>query len=155
MKYVVFVLAMLAASLQLIQPTDVWAYNFGDYRSVTLTTKAWEALNNKDLDAVNTYVSKVLDMYGPQAKEMQGSLTEYAWESKDKIFSYWALNDVGTALFIKGKALADAGKKDEAKAAFKELVDNYSFAQCWDPQGWFWKPAEAAQEALNNMTQTN
>ena len=42
---------------------------------------------------------------------MQNSLTEYPWESKDKIFGYWALNDVGTALYIQGEALRKAGKE--------------------------------------------
>ena len=41
---------------------------------------------------------------------MQEDMTEYAWESKDKIFSYWALNDVGTSLFIKGEAFRKVGK---------------------------------------------
>ena len=31
---------------------------------------------------------------------------------------------------------------------FKKLVNEYYFSQCWDPQGWFWKPAEAAQQQI-------
>ena len=129
--------------------------DFGDYTSSTLTTKAWQALANKDVDAVLAYTNKVIELYGTQAKEMQSSLTEYPWESKDKIFSYWALNDVGTSLYIKGKALAEAGKAKEAQEAFKDLIDNYSFAQCWDPQGWFWKPIDAAQQEISNLTAEN
>jgi len=64
---------------------------------------------------------------------------------------YWALNDVGTSLFIKAEALKKAGKVDEAKKVYKELIDKYFYSQCWDPQGWFWKPAEAAQQALDEM----
>ena len=82
---------------------------------------------------------------------MQGSLTEYPWQSKEQVFNYWALNDVGTSLFIKGEALKNAGKAKAAKAAYKQLIDEYYYAQCWDPQGWFWKPAEAAQEALDAL----
>jgi hypothetical protein len=122
--------------------------DFGDYTSSYLTGQAWKALEANDVDSVNAYVNKVLELYGAKAKEMQDSMTEYAWESKDKIFSYWALNDVGTALFVKGEALKKAGKNKEAKEAYKQLVDDYFYAQCWDPKGWFWKPAEAAQEAL-------
>jgi len=127
------------------------ALDFGDYSSAGLTGKAWEALKVKDLEAVLAYTNKCLEMYKDKAKEMQESLTEYAWESQDKVFSYWALNDVGTSLFIQGEAYRDAGKPEEAKKAYKKLVDEYFYAQCWDPQGWFWKPAEAAQQKLDEM----
>ncbi len=125
--------------------------DFGDYTSMTLTVKAWEALGNKDLDSVVAYTNKCLELYEAKAKEMQESMTEYAWESKDKIFSYWALNDVGTCLFIRGEAYLNAGNKEEAKKNFKKLVDDYYFAQCWDPKGWFWKPAEGAQQKLEAL----
>ena len=119
--------------------------------SSDLTVKAWDALNNNKLDDVLLFTNKVVEKYGAKAKEMQASLTEYAWESKDKIFSYWALNDVGTSLFIQGEAYRKAGKMDEAKKAYKQLIDEYSFSQCWDPQGWFWQPAEAAQQKLDEL----
>jgi tetratricopeptide (TPR) repeat protein len=122
--------------------------DFGDYTSSHLIQKAWAALAAKDLEQVLAYVNKTNDLYAKKAEEMQKSLTEYPWENKEKIFSYWALNDVGTGLFILGQAYQNAGKDKEAKEAYKKLVDEYSFSQCWDPQGWFWKPAEAAQEKL-------
>ncbi len=125
--------------------------DFGDYTSSTLAVKAWEALAEKDLDSVLAYTNKCLELYEEKAKEMQESLTEYPWESKDKIFSYWALNDIGTCLFIRGEAYMNAGKNSEAKEAFKKLVDDYYFSQCWDPKGWFWKPAEAAQQKLEAL----
>jgi len=116
--------------------------DFGDYSSSTLTAKAWGALSKNDLEAVKTYTDKVFELYTEQAVEMQNSLTEYPWESKEKIFTYWALNDVGTSLFIKGEALKNAGQVNDAKEAYKELVDKFYYSQCWDPNGWFWKPAE-------------
>jgi hypothetical protein len=125
--------------------------DFGDYSSAVLTTKAWEALANKDLDAVVAYTNKVIELYGEKAKEMQESLTEYPWESKEEIFSYWALNDVGTSFYVVGEAYLNAGNNEEAKKAFKTLVDEYYFAQAWDPKGWFWKPAEAAQQKLESL----
>ncbi|MBP9853376.1 MAG: tetratricopeptide repeat protein [Candidatus Omnitrophica bacterium] len=125
--------------------------DFGDYTSSFLTTQAWKALNDKDDASVMTYTDKVIELYGAKATEMQGSLTEYAWESKDKIFSYWALNDVGTSLFIRGEAYKKAGNVEKAKEEYKKLVDNFFYAQCWDPNGWFWKPAEAAQQALEEL----
>ena len=128
--------------------------DFGDYTSSFMVNKAWAALAAKDLDAVVAYTSKVIELYGSKAKEMQSSLTEYPWESKDKIFSYWALNDVGTALFILAEAYRNADKKEDAQETYKKLIDEYFYSQCWDPQGWFWKPAEAAQEKLAQIQET-
>lgn len=127
------------------------AVDFGDSASSTLVSKAWKALADKDLAGVEAYTNKCLEMYAEKAKEMQKSLTEYPWESKEKIFTYWALNDVGTALFIKGEAYRNAGNADEAKRAYRRLIDEFSYAQCWDPQGWFWKPAEAAAEKVDDL----
>ncbi len=124
--------------------------DFGDYTSQTLTVKAWGALSGNKLDEVMAYADKCMELYANKAKEMQISLKEYP-DTKDKIFSYWALNDVGTCLFIKGEALRKAGKNTEAKEAYKKLISDYSFAQCWDPQGWFWKPADGAQKSLDEL----
>lgn len=125
--------------------------DFGDYTSSFLTTQAWKALAENNVEAVLAYANKVLELYESKAKEMQGSLTEYPWESKEKIFTYWALNDVGTSLYIKGEALKKNGKNKESQEAYQKLVDEYFYAQCWDPKGWFWKPAEAAQQSLDEL----
>ena len=132
-------LAMMAKGLDL---------DFGNMSSQAIVAKLWESLNKKDLDAVIAYNAKLVSVYADTAKKMQASMTEYAWESPDKIHSYWALNDVGTGMFILGEAYRLAGKKAEAMAAYKEVVNNYLYAQCWDTNGWFWKPAEAAQQKL-------
>jgi tetratricopeptide (TPR) repeat protein len=122
--------------------------DFGDMTSAAIAKGAWAALAKKDLEAVKAYVDKNLQLYGQRGKEMQASLKEFPWESPEKIFSYWALNDVGTSLFILGQAYRNAGDNDKAIATFKKLVNEYYFSQCWDPQGWFWKPAEAAQQQI-------
>jgi hypothetical protein len=125
------------------------AYDFGDLKSVTLTTKAWQALDAKDYPGVAAYTGKCIDTYKDQAIQMQGSLKAPA--DKDNANTYWALNDVGTCYFIAGKALDDKGDKKGAIAAYKFLVDKLSFAQCWDPNGWFWKPADAAKKRLAEL----
>jgi hypothetical protein len=132
-------------------PAAAAPIDFGDYKSETLVGKAWTALAGNDLDSVLAYTNKCISMYAKQAKDMQASLTEYASGSNDDIFKYWALNDVATAYFIQGEAYRTANKKSEAKDAYSKVVSDYSFGQCWDPQGWFWKPAEAAQKKLNEM----
>lgn len=126
-------------------------WDFGDYTSSVLVQKAWAALAANDLKAVQAYANKTVQLYAAKAKEMQASLKEYPWESKEKTMSYWALNDVGTALFILGEAYQNAGKKDEASKAFKRVINEFFYAQCWDPGGWFWKPSEAAQQKLGEL----
>ena len=148
MKKLLIILALLTVSLGLSHPQVVYAYNFGDFRSVTLTGKAWEALDKADIEAVLAYTNKCLELYGEKAKKMQASLTDYATGKNEEIFKYWALNDVATCLFIQGEAYRRANMMDEAKEVFQKLINEYSFGQCWDPKGWFWKPAEAAQEKL-------
>jgi len=117
--------------------------DFGDYTSATLTSKAWKASEAKDFASAAGYTAKCIDMHGGVAVEQQKALTAPLTE-KEEIFKQWALNDVGTCYFIQGQVLEKQGKTKEAVASYKFLVDNLAFAQCWDPKGWFWKPAAAA-----------
>jgi tetratricopeptide (TPR) repeat protein len=120
--------------------------DFGNMSSAAIVAKMWESMDN--LELVLIYHAKLIKLYGETAKKMQSEMIEYAWESPEKIHSFWALNDVGTGTFILGEANRMAGKNAEAIAAFKQVVNDYLFAQCWDPNGWFWKPAEAAQQKI-------
>lgn len=128
---------------------DAKKYDFGDFTSSTLTGKAWKALNAKDFDGVLAYATKCREMFQDKAVEQQASLQAPA--SKDQAFTYWALNDVGTSLFILGQAYEAQGKTEKAVEAYKFLTEKLSFAQCWDPQGWFWKPADAAKTKLSAL----
>ncbi|MBI4597239.1 MAG: tetratricopeptide repeat protein [Candidatus Omnitrophica bacterium] len=125
------------------------SYNFGDYTSQTLTTKAWEALTAKDFKGVELYTKKCIELYEGEAKKQQASLTEFA--PKDKAFNYWALNDVATCYFIAGEALMEQKKHKEAKAAFERVVNDFRFAQCWDPKGWFWKVETGSRGRINKL----
>jgi len=128
------------------------ALDFGDFGSATIVGKAWKAAADKDYVSVLGYTNKCIEMFQKQALEQQKSLTEPVPVSdKEKVFSMWALNDVGTAYFIKGQALEKTGKTKEAIEAYKFLADNLAFAQTWDPKGWFWKPAAAAAERVKAL----
>lgn len=123
--------------------------DFGDFSSQALTTKSWGALEAKKYDDLKAYVAKCRELYEAKAAEMQKSLKEPAASGKEHDF--WALNDVGTCCFILAKALDGQGKKAEAITAYKEVAEKFAFAQCWDPQGWFWKPAEAAKDRVKEL----
>lgn len=120
--------------------------DFGDYSSSTLTGKAWAAQGKGDHASALGYAGKCIEMFGDKAKEMQATLQEPA--PKDKAFEFWALNDVGTCYFITGQTKEKMGDKEGAIAAYKVLTNDLKFAQCWDPKGWFWQPAGAAQGRL-------
>jgi tetratricopeptide (TPR) repeat protein len=125
------------------------ALDFGDFKSSTLVGNAWKASADKNYDAVIAYTGKCIEMFQKQALEQQKSLTEpVPGADKEKVFAQWALNDVGTAYFIRGQAFEKTGKTKEAIEAYKFLADNLAFAQTYDPKGWFWKPAGAAAERI-------
>ncbi len=86
-----------------------------------------------------------------KAKEMQNSLTQYAWMTKEEVISYRDLNDVALALVLKGDALQKLLRGDEARAAYQKVHDEYYYGQCWCALGAFGKPAEDAQERLEKM----
>lgn len=126
-----------------------WGQDFGDHTSATLASKAWQALGEGKHDLVAAYMKKCLELYEGEATKQQASLTGFA--SADKAHSYWALNDVGTCLFIAAESLAQQGKSKEAVATYEKLVDDFGYCQCWDTKGWFWKPAEAAAGKLKQL----
>ena len=122
----------------------------GKDSSSALTSAAWSALDRKDYAAAREAADRCRTLYGAQADEMQGKLTTLP--DKETAHQQWALNDVGTCVFVLGKAAEGEGKKEEAMVAYKEVVDKYPFAQCWDTQGWFWQPSVAARERIAFLT---
>jgi tetratricopeptide (TPR) repeat protein len=125
--------------------------DFGDRTSATITGKAWAALNAKNYPDAVAYAQECVKMYEKQAVEMQGGLKEPVAGDKEAVAKLWALNDVGTCLFIMGQALEKQNKGAEALAAYKQLVAKTPFAQTWDPKGWFWKPAEGAKTRIKAL----
>ncbi len=124
-------------------------YDYGDFASSTLTTKAWDALEDNDLNAVEAYTGKTIELYKDTALEQQASLSGFA--SSDDAGDYWALNDVATSYFILAQAQAKAGNTAEAKENYQYIITNLKYAQAWDTQGWYWKVAEGAQTALDAL----
>ena len=91
-------------------------------------------------------------MFEAKAVEMQAGITEPVnTQDKEKVFANWALNDVGTCYFILGQVLEKSGDKKGAVEAYKKLTEKLPAAQCWDPKGWFWKPADAAKGKLKAL----
>lgn len=122
------------------------AVDFGDYASVTLTTRAWEALGQGALEDALAYTRKCVEFYEKEARAMQEARTDFA--PAEEASKLWALNDVGTCLFIQGEVLLKKGDTAGAKAAYSRVAKEFGYAQCWDTRGWFWKPADAARQKI-------
>jgi hypothetical protein len=126
------------------------AQDFGDFSSATLTGKAWAAYGANDYELALKYTAKCKEMYMEEAKKQQASLDAFP-VGEEKVHSYWALNDVGTCLFIEGQILEKQNKSKEAVAVYTVLTKELSYSQCWDTKGWFWKPAEAAAGRIKQL----
>ena len=114
--------------------------------SAAITEQAWNALREKRYDRVMALANECIRKFSPKAVRQQGSLLDFP--KQQEAFKYSALNDVATCLFIKGRAYEEQRKFDSAKQVYTEILEQYGFAQCWDPQGWFWSVASAAMDQL-------
>ncbi len=143
MKQILTFLALFSAmSLSLAEEAVDDGLDYGDYASVTLQVKSWDALGEGKYEDAVKYTEKCTELYEEEARKMQASLS--AKPSSDVVNEYWALNDVGTCYFIRGEALTKLRKYSEAVAAFKVVKDELYYAQAWDPKGWYWSPSDAA-----------
>lgn len=136
---------ILTAQASLANAADI---DYDNAPSVVLMTEAWEAFENKDFDQALFFTQKCIDLYGKRAQKMQTALTDFPKGRPDQIHGYWALNDVATAYYVQGEIYFQQGEQNKAQDAFRHLLNEYSFGQCWDPRGWFWRPADAAKDRL-------
>ena len=118
--------------------------------SSSLTSQAWEALAAKNFTTAKAKIERCQSLFGEKASEMQTSLSVVP--GPDTAKDFWALNDVGTCVFILGKVYEAEGKSAEAITAYQDVIKNYPMSQCWDKQGWYWQPAVAAKERLTALT---
>lgn len=136
-----------------IKDADIQAFattaNLQTQDCSTMVNKAWQASADKDYPALFAYTQECVRRHSEEAKQMNDALGGFAPD--DEAAKHWALNDVGTALFIMGHAYADLGMHQEAAQTFQTLADDYQWTQCWDPKGWYWHPAQgAADKALKH-----
>ena len=125
------------------------ALDFGDSSSQTLLDKAWRASKRKKYPELLAYTQRCVDLYGDEGRKMNAELTDF--ELPATAMQKWALNDVGTCLFIMANAYEELDKYAEATQAYKTLSEDYTFAQSWDPKGWFWRPADGAARKAEKM----
>jgi beta-glucuronidase len=114
-----------------------------------LIVRAWEAWGAKDYEKTLYYTDKCIELYSEKAKEEQAALSGFP--ATEVIDQYEALNAVGTSFFIQGEVYLSQGKIDEAKKVFINAIEQYGYAQNWDPRGWFWSVKEKSQASLEKI----
>ncbi|MDH3887989.1 MAG: beta-glucanase precursor [Gammaproteobacteria bacterium] len=117
--------------------------DYGDFTSATLVSKSWQASADKKYPDLFAYTQNCVELYGAEGKKMNAELSGF--EPISTAAELWALNDVGTCLYIMANAYEDLKMYPEAVEAYATLANDYSYAQCWDPKGWFWHPARGAE----------
>lgn len=114
-----------------------------------LIVRAWEAWGAKDYDKTFYWTNQCIKEYSEKAKKDQASLTNMP--ETEVIEQYEALNAVGTSYFIQGEAYLSQEKVTDARRAFITAVNDYGYAQNWDPRGWFWSVREKSQASIDKL----
>jgi len=118
--------------------------------SKDLVAQAWEASGKNDLGKVTEITAKCEQLFGEEAKKQEAALNNFPPRGKEQ--DYQTLNDVGTCLFIRAEALMNNGKIEEAQALFRKIIEEFKWAQAWDPsRGSFWSIAEKSQASIDML----
>jgi hypothetical protein len=122
--------------------------------SSTCDQQAWDALDHGDLEKALACAQTAIKSWTREADDQQAQKAgqcEFTPDPRDTRAlndfwaKYWAVNDVATAWFIRGEAFYRQQQWAEARAAYRSVMDKYACGFAWDPSGWFWNVADAAQ----------
>ena len=157
---ILFLLSVLMLGLSCAGPSDRIEQPQAEGINTVLTNQAWEAYNRKDYKAAIKSADKCITEFLGSAIREQETLTArraplppigmVSNKERQVIFARGLLNDVATCLYIKGRSLEAEGQKDEAVEVYEETA-KYTYARCWDPQGWFWSLSEGARDRLRML----
>lgn len=122
------------------------------------TAGAWEAFKKEDYKEASRQADICIDESFGTANRRQKELDETKVripngrvnaKQKEELFKNGPLNDVATCHYIKARAAAKLGKKEDMAASLSAAA-KYPAARAWDSRGWFWSPAEAAERFRTN-----
>jgi tetratricopeptide (TPR) repeat protein len=104
---------------------------------------AWDHFNAGRHDEGLAVIDKALANREPDAKKQAAEMRGF--DAKGHEWDHAAVNTAGTLLLIRGRILEKQGHSSAALETYQRVVDDYPFAQAWDPAGWFWHPGEDAK----------
>lgn len=120
------------------------------------TAEAWAAVKTRDFATAAKFAARCTDEFFPSALAMDEALGkagndpatgEVSDATKKAIFANAVLNDVASCAFIRGEAFEELKDTAAAIRAYRD-ARRLPRGRCWDPNGWFWSPAEAAGDRL-------
>ena len=114
-----------------------------------LTSKAWNAMGQKDWNKVADLANQANRTWGNHARASNRKITKLP--GKDLAKKYATLNELATITYLKGEALNKKGDKVAALTAYQMVVNDFKFGQCWDKAGWWWQPASACIDRINEL----
>ncbi|MCF7907660.1 MAG: hypothetical protein K9L86_02140 [Candidatus Omnitrophica bacterium] len=110
---------------------------------------AWSLRGQKKYEQAYEEVDACIANLTDNANRLAKALTGPTDEVKKS--SYQNMNDIAECYFIRAEIFRDQTKYEEASKAFSVIIEKYPYAQCFDPRGWFWSPANAAKDAIKEI----
>jgi hypothetical protein len=128
-----------------------------------LLSSGWDCFNKQDYACAIRSASPCVDQFARQAQRDQarieagvtppplppGSADRNSPEAK-RTFANGVLNDAAACMFILGNAQEQTSLCADARKTYQDLA-KLTYARVWDPQGWFWAPAESAEDGLGRL----
>ena len=118
--------------------------------TIDYVSDAWEALHSSNHEEVVRLTDACFKECTEQALEQQKSGATITNFNADE---YPELNSVGTCLLILGTSLRNQGENEKAAATYNKLLRDYKDCRCQNEEGYYWKPAVAAQKRLDEMAE--
>jgi hypothetical protein len=128
--------------------------------NVQLTNAAWAAFNKgahaEAIVAADRCVTEFLGVADREQARLAADkvpsppVGAVSAAVKATILARGPLNDVATCYWIKGRAAEANGQTAAAREAYL-AASKYTYARTWDPQGWFWDPAQDAADRSKRL----
>jgi hypothetical protein len=129
-----------------------------------LLSGAWDSFNRQDYASAIRLASPCVDQFVRQAQREQarietgeapkplpaGPVPDRNSQDAKRTFANGVLNDAAACLFIVGASQERTSLCADARKTYQVLV-KLTYARVWDPKGWFWAPAEAADDGLDRL----
>jgi hypothetical protein len=125
-------------------------------------TQSWSAFDGKNYQKLLACTQGAIDGWtteadDQQAKRLRLNICTTTPDPNDSAAKtaysgeYWALNDIGTAWFLRGEAFSGLQDWKNAREAYKKVIDLYSCAYAWggNSNPIFWRVQTAANKSLN------